>query len=471
MLKKLLCLVSALTLVCSAAACGKPNTSSSTSEDGNIGGFMNYKGGVASIDKSDDGVNVTVDTPETPSRKKSILESKNYNGKKFKILYWYTPDDSVKRTIEAFNKAHNAKLELVITSDELDVAMAKSIAAGDPYDVVAAHGNYFPQSIFQNLYEPLESYISEEDMFNSSNYDAGGLSKLVNDRFAYNGHYYALGSHKSCYLQLCYYNKKMFMEAGLEDPWELYKKGRWTWDKVLEQGKKVTDIANGKAYWSIYSLVEYANLNGVSGIKFENNTYSENIASADMIKCAQEYQALYKGNSPIGIYKDSGDEFSNGNVYMIMNTTDSYTFYFDFAKNSTAFAKDGYNMGVVPVPYGPHNTQKTYSSLSAQGYGSTRGAKDPSIAACYALFESKYVDNSSTKKRVPQAVLDAVQKNFATNPFIGYTGFKDSSGKSYTSVMFEIGQKIIRDGADPVSTINNNRQVVQNCITNSVSNK
>ena len=137
----------------------------------------------------------------------------------------------------------------------------------------------------------------------------------------------------------------------------------------------------------------------------------------------------------------------------------------------TAFAKDGYNMGVVPVPYGPHNTQKTYSSLSAQGYGSTRGAKDPSIAACYALFESKYVDNSSTKKRVPQAVLDAVQKNFATNPFIGYTGFKDSSGKSYTSVMFEIGQKIIRDGADPVSTINNNRQVVQNCITNSVSNK
>lgn len=114
MLKKLLCLVCALSMVFTAAACGKKK--SSTSKDGDIDGFMDYKGGVASIDKTGDGVNVTVDTPDTPSRKKSILESKNYNGKKFKILYWYTPDDSVKRTIEAFNKAHNAKLELVITS-------------------------------------------------------------------------------------------------------------------------------------------------------------------------------------------------------------------------------------------------------------------------------------------------------------------------------------------------------------------
>lgn len=463
MFKKLLSVICAITMVFSFAGCGKTDT---TSNEEDVGGFMEFQEGVANVDESG---NVTVEAPEELSKSDSVVANKDYGGKKFEMLYWYVPDDSVYRTVEAFNKAHNAKVEIVVTSDDLDVAMAKSIVSGKPYDLVAAHGNYFPQSIFQNIYEPLEKYVTEDDMLDKSNYEAGGLNQLVNDRFAFNGHYYAVGSHKSLYLQLCYYNKKMFMEAGLEDPYELYKKGQWTWDKVLEQGKKVTDTAKGIAYWSIYSFVEYANLNGVAGIDYKNGTYTENIASADMIKCAQEYKDLYKGSNPIGIYRDDGNAFANGEVYVMMNTTDSYCYYFDFAKNSTAFAKDGYNLGVVPIPYGPHNTNKVYPSLSAQGYGSTRGAKDPSIAVCYALFESKFVDTSTTKKRIPQVILDDVQKAFVENPFIGYTGFEDSSGKSYTSVMHhDVGLKLSRDGADAVATLNNYRQVVKNCITNSV---
>lgn len=44
---------------------------------------------------------------------------------------------------------------------------------------------------------------------------------------------------------LIYYNKTLFRKAGLEDPYELYKKGAWTWDRFREDAIRLTRFKDG----------------------------------------------------------------------------------------------------------------------------------------------------------------------------------------------------------------------------------
>lgn len=46
---------------------------------------------------------------------------------------------------------------------------------------------------------------------------------------------------------LIYYNKTLFRKAGLEDPYELYQKGEWTWDRFRASAKALTRFENGRA--------------------------------------------------------------------------------------------------------------------------------------------------------------------------------------------------------------------------------
>lgn len=478
MLKKLLCLVCGLTMIASVAGCGKTATTSDDNNASEMDGFMSFQQGTSEAASSssndnvtsnpDGGIQVRVDRPDEPKQQKSVLANKNYNGKKFTILYWYTPDSVVKRKIAAFNKAHNAKLEIKIVNEDPNVAMAKSIADGRPYDIVANHGNYFPHTIFQNIYEPLESYIAKEDMYDSSKPDNGGLLSSVNDRFAWGGHYYALGSAQSVYQQLIYYNKKMFNEAGLEDPWELYKKGEWTWSKFEEMGKRVTNVANGVSFTTFGDLTGWLTLNAVSGVTLKNGTYVEDLTSSNFVNACNSFVNLYRGNEPI-CAQLGGDPFNSGNIYLTINTTDSYDFYAKKAQFSSAFGKKVDNLGTCPVPYGPLNTSKAYPGHAAQGYSATKGCSDPSVAACYALFESRYEDKDGTNQ-LPADVRKAVVEAFSKNGYIGMSGFQDSTGKTYSTVIKDISKTIL-EGGDVTKTLNDNRQVLQRVIADSVKSK
>lgn len=405
--------------------------------------------------------------PTQPTTKKSQLESKNYGGKTFKFLYWYSPDDVVKRKIEAFNAAHNAKLTLDIVPEEMNETVAKSIASGKPYDVIANHGRYFPQTIFANLYEPLESYIAAEDMYDAAKPDRWGLSKTVCDSFAWNGRYYALGSAKSVYPYVLYYNKKLFKEAGLEDPWELYKSGKWTWEKFLEQAHQVTDVANNKFYFHNDELMNWLTLNTVSGITLKNGTLTETMASADFISCVTQFQKNSLGDEPISMFNSGGDPFKSGRAYTTLQVTDAYKQLANGVKTSSAFGRKVDNLGTVPVPYAPMNTGKKYPGHAPQGYSATKDCADPSVAACYALFESRYTDTKSAGS-LPAEVRNAIDKAFATNGFLPYVGFKNSSGYGYSNIVNEKIAHEVTAGADVNATINNYRPEVDRLIKETI---
>lgn len=138
-MKKIICILCALVTLLTATACSANRS----------------RGDDTSKIQSGDG---TASAPDISEEKESELANKDFGGKTFKFLYWYEPDDYVKRKVTAFNKAHNANVVIEVKTGRYDT-LAQSIASGQPYDIFAMHGMFYPHSIFLDIYEPLEKYI------------------------------------------------------------------------------------------------------------------------------------------------------------------------------------------------------------------------------------------------------------------------------------------------------------------------
>ena len=261
-----------------------------------------------------------------------------------------------------------------------------------------------------------------------------------------------------------YYNKKLFKEAGLEDPWELYQKGQWTWDKIEEYGRKVYDPNSGVSLLSDIGFDAFSGICGGSDyIVYKNGKYTENVTNSKYVKCVELYNEMLSGKNAWIIRGTSDMNFPTGQVYMTRNTTDSYDYYLKKVKVSSAFDRKAENLGVVPVPTHSLNTENKYPGNTPHGYSSTKGAKDPSIAACYALFESRYEYTNYSKNQIPADMLNMVYGLYSKNPGYPFGGFKDSSGKRVSEIMRSYLTQIM-DGADVASTLESARQPVQRCL-------
>ena len=459
MLKRIFSFVLAITFALSVAACGGDsdvNTSTKTSKK-------------ASSNKTDSrvtsgGVSVQVED-------KSVLETdlakSDFKGQSFTFYYWYQYGDIVDRKISLFNEKHNAKVELKVVSGNFSENIAKSIASGSPYDLIANHGNYFPQTIFSDIYEPLDSYIDELDMFNADAPENGGISKTVNEAFTWKGKLYACGSAKSVYQDVIYYNKLMFQNSGLEDPYELWKNGQWTWDKFVSMGKQVTDVANNICFLSGVDLTIWWTMCGLSPVTMSGDTYTENLGSEEIISATHKFAELFYGDEPIMLTKYA--DITSGKAYTGVGVTDAYSIYADAAKKSSKFGRSADNLGVVPMPTGLAKNNM-YPGHAAQGYSAAKGAKEPSLPAAYALFESRTSDSDvGSTMQMPAEIRNYVEEQFAKNGFLGFSGLENSEGVKSRELLDPVGTKI-RNGEDVTASLSAVRSSLTRMISDSLSN-
>ncbi len=454
MLKKLLCLALACICVLTFAACGddkggKDKGSSSAAPSGD-----RVTSGGITTSVEDDKVLETE------------LATKNYEGKEFKLYYWYQYGENIDRKISAFNEAHNAKITTEIgTSFAEDIA--QSIAAGTPYDLVSNHADYFPQAVISNLFEPLDAHLGNDlDFFNKDKPANGGFSKNIINAFTWDNKKYAVGSANSIYSMVFYYNKKAFGDAGLEDPYTLWKEGKWTWDKCVEMSSIVTDVENETVFLEGIALSNWMTLNGCSYVKVDGMTATENLGDAKVLAAITSWKDLYIGENPMCMPTYS--DLFGGSAYAAISYTDVYATYSDKALASSAFDQSASNLGVVPMPTGLIE-EGMYAGHVAQGYSAAKGAKDTSVAACYALFESRTTDAEvGVTTQMPSEILNAVNTAFATNGFLGFAGWKDSNGVSPNTYLKEIGEEI-KTGADVASTVAAKRPEITRCIADTLA--
>lgn len=101
-------------------------------------------------------------------------------------------------------------------------ALGIKIAADDSPDLVTYEWLSFPGGMTKNMYEPLDEY------FNLDTSLWKDMATTVED-FAYNNKHYYYPYKIRNYFALNY-NRKTVEDAGLTDPYDLYKEGNWTWD-------------------------------------------------------------------------------------------------------------------------------------------------------------------------------------------------------------------------------------------------
>ena len=220
MFKRLLCLLLAVFMLLSMAACGE--------------------------DKVDPTESTPKDTQPSQNTEPSNDTVKyDFGGRTIKIAVWYEPEVpvlgnsdsedawyySLKHAAEEFN----CEVEWVIANQDahFNTFVQKSLSGEVYADILMCHSWNYISLIKQGLLAPTTEYInnaSDKEVWNTSTY-------------CYEGENYGVKPIDDPYWPAYTFliNTKILNELGLEHPQELARRGEWTWDKFREYCRMATD--------------------------------------------------------------------------------------------------------------------------------------------------------------------------------------------------------------------------------------
>lgn len=171
----------------------------------------------------------------------------------------------------------------------------------------------------------------------------------------------------------------------LEDPYVLWKSGKWNFNKFIDMCKQYKD-RSGYAGWMTSRGLDYLWFTGVQMIKFDGNKYTNNIKSQEVITAIQKICNFQSD----GIMPEAQSEAAawEGGAYLFytspMLEARRTDFHFPTLKKNN-------DLIMVPFPTGAGSTYYTnYQEYEA--YGVPKGAKN-GIGAYY--FMRYYLDRAN----------------------------------------------------------------------------
>ena len=308
----------------------------------------------------------------TEGNKISTLEEEK--GKTLKIMMpGHNADDPEAWTtpiIEEFKKQYPDVTVQFVSASWADW-MEKVLAAyntGDPIDIIHDGVNNNPRFPMQGITQPIEPYV---------NMDNPDLQKeTMKACFEYKDHYYVAAAETN--FGIIFYNKKLFAEAGLATPIELYEQGKWNWDNFVKYAKKLTDSSKGQwGYSTEYPYLYYgSNATSTLEVDEENGKFVLNMDDPAFVEALELMQdgATLSGWS--GWESSSMASFQMGKTAML----GSFSQYEPEINSLAAvFGWDPIDYGAVPLPAGPNNT-KGLNMVHASGFAIGQGSDCPAHA-------------------------------------------------------------------------------------------
>lgn len=355
------------------------------------------------VSVKDDGQNIKPFRQVNVKKGASISQGLNLKGKTITMAItaegnYHT--GSFARTIAAFEKEYNCKVELKqLDFSDYNSQIYKAKSAGNSYDICYIHGSQFPGCAVDALYEPLNDTLRSGDVATTST--SGGVDLNKTSYFIFKDKIWGTCNFTSVFPYVIYYNKKMFEEAGLNDPRALAKAGKWNWSVIETYGRRVTDSSEGVYFLSnsfTYGRPVMLAYGAPWVVSDGKGGYKENLSSEDCIAGLKYIQKLALGSKAIAEPFDNAhptnqsDTLRSGKAYMFVEETSKYLDLSTQVKKSTAFGRKKENIGLVEVPLAGNNIKGgRYPTgwLTAVACGA---GKDPRVAVAWEVFRSKYVD-------------------------------------------------------------------------------
>jgi ABC-type glycerol-3-phosphate transport system substrate-binding protein len=374
--------------------------------------------------------------------------------------------NAFKRLKNAFEKQYDCKLEIsTLPFDQYNQQVAAKMSTGKSYDICLQHGSMYPAGVVNKLFEPMTEAITTADLMDTGNPMAGGIDYNKSMAFAWNNQLYGLTSYWASNPYLIYYNKKMVSDNGLDDPRKLYDQGKWDWAALQKLGGAITDESRG-LYLGGSSFYSRALVlaNGSDYIRFDAGKPVINLSDKKVYNAYKFIQDAFYGSKKIMTKEDVFNDTKNfyaGKLLMFTEESDRYSVIMAEIPKQNAFGKNADNLGIVPLPLGPDNTEKLYPTGWLTAVFAGAGTEEKRAAAAWAKFRGSYKDpvkDTYAFNAKDQAMLESLIKNIVFER----SNFSNSSDQA-TKLIYNINESIV-GGADITKTINDNLGKLQACI-------
>ena len=216
--------------------------------------------------------------------------------------YDLNPSGTQKKStaLSLFEDVYGGKINYVtVYAKDKYSRLVQMINSGETVDMFQYDTEVLPSGIRQGWFEPLDPYYEQLGM-NEGLWD--DMNGVVED-LAYNGEHYVLPYSLSEPFLLTY-SRQTIQNEGLEDPYQLYKSGEWTWDKFV--GMMETFVGNapmGTYRYGINGAFGEAALTstGHSIVNNENGQLVNNIDDEEIAKAEDLMQEIYQK----GLYRNN----------------------------------------------------------------------------------------------------------------------------------------------------------------------
>jgi ABC-type glycerol-3-phosphate transport system substrate-binding protein len=383
---------------------GSPASGVSESSDGGAGGVFDFGGGNSAIGTRADGseqsgggtrpsgsggggggtqvsptgvgkvtvdeIPVDVDPSVDEEAPLYFAKRSNISGK-ITLFLNYTPTNADMKTLETdFKKIYpNTSLEFITSAHAAaHIKLAQTIQSGVYPDYIqsgwASAIIYAPKGYLQ----PINSYLT-----NSSQIMNMSIVRSLADK---DGNIYmALQTRNP---GLLYFNTDMFRNAGLDTPYDLWKKDAWTWAKMKEVATELTDASKGiygfGTDWEQYFMLSAGT--DLVAFKKDKTPY----LNVDDPLLRESLLFFYDGVNKDKVFSPTRwgnlQDFINGKVAMICTRFGDY---------ATMEANGFTSYGIAPFP--KYNAKSPYIGLAeADGWCVGKRAKNPEGGMAYGEF-------------------------------------------------------------------------------------
>lgn len=367
-----LCMV--LCVMMSFAACGEQKTVS-TDDDFFKDSVNTISGNQGQDDEQDisSGNNESVGGGKTWEQ---VLESmpNDLRGTSITVYNWnpiseYTGGTSV---IKKFEQATGISVNWQTENFDTYLSkLASLVAAGNSPDVVRMRTPLPAGTISM---QPVS--VAEFD-FSDAAWDS-----WVSDIYTVNGKSYAVNLKNTNLSSpnMLLYNKSLISKYDLEDPYTLWKNGKWTYDKFVQICKDYMAESKADSACTYEDWSEFSYWFGVSGpVKFDGKIYSSAVGDSEFISATQKIADMK--NTDRIICSWNHDDFNGGKLLFFNGSAvlaRRLNSYFTTLKS---------NGQLLAVPGPTVSGKEEYQLFSeVEAYGIPKGSKNPKAVPYFLRY-------------------------------------------------------------------------------------
>ena len=304
-------------------------------------------------------------------------------GTSVNMLIWWNKGEDDQKKADEFSKTTGIDVTYTTVSYNSYLnELSSMIMAGNSPSLAAMTNEWYPAPITRGLFQPI--YAADGWDWSDESIYATDLM----EQFSHKGVQYGI-QLKTYPLNFCvvFYNKEILKTYGVvQDPYQLWKAGKWNWDTCLEIAQKCTDPEKG--IYGITDTLPYAWMlsAGEDFVKMTDTGLVNNASSSGLLNAWNwmwDLKNTYKviDTSHIGLYS-----FYNGKVAML----DVGSYYMQAAGSNYVPQNMSYEWGVVPFPSPAGQTFTSACYGTVWGFPKKITGDDLQAAAWYLRY---YLDD------------------------------------------------------------------------------